>query len=114
VPFQTDELFAKIDFYDAKSRVVHEIKKSDKAENAHLWQLKFYLFVLKLLGVEAEGILEYPKQRKTTRHSLSSEDIEQLALDFEKIKEIVKSPDCPHLVRIPFCRSCSYHDFCWI
>ena len=45
VPFEDDELFAKIDFYDSKKKIVHEIKKSDKAETAHIWQLKFYLFV---------------------------------------------------------------------
>ena len=31
----------KIDFYDARNRVVHEIKKSDKIESAHEWQLKY-------------------------------------------------------------------------
>lgn len=37
----------KVDYYDAKSKVIHEIKKSDKVEKAHEWQLKYYLYVLK-------------------------------------------------------------------
>jgi len=31
----------KIDFYDARNKVIHEIKKSDKIEEAHEWQLKY-------------------------------------------------------------------------
>ena len=30
----------KVDFYDARSKVIHEIKKTDKIEQAHEWQLK--------------------------------------------------------------------------
>ena len=30
----------KVDYYDAKRKVIHEIKKSDKVERAHEWQLK--------------------------------------------------------------------------
>lgn len=29
---------AKIDFYDAKNKIIHEIKKSPKLHEAHLWQ----------------------------------------------------------------------------
>lgn len=28
----------KVDYYDAKSKVIHEIKKSNKVEKAHEWQ----------------------------------------------------------------------------
>ncbi|MCL5459918.1 CRISPR-associated protein Cas4, partial [Loigolactobacillus coryniformis] len=31
----------KIDFYDAKSKVIHEVKKSDKVEHAHLAQVNY-------------------------------------------------------------------------
>ena len=34
----------KVDYYDAKRKVINEIKKSNKAEQAHEWQLKFYIF----------------------------------------------------------------------
>ena len=36
----------KIDYYDPRNKVVHEIKKSDKHEEAHEWQVKYYLYVL--------------------------------------------------------------------
>lgn len=34
----------KVDYYDAKRKVIHEIKKSDKVERAHEWQLKNSVF----------------------------------------------------------------------
>lgn len=37
---------AKIDFYDAKNKVVHEVKKSNRVEHAHEWQVKYYLYLL--------------------------------------------------------------------
>src|ERR671919_165529 len=49
---------SKIDFYDAKNKVIHEIKKSDKAEEAHEWQVKYYIHLLQQNGVESvTGIL---------------------------------------------------------
>ena len=41
----------KVDFYDAKRKVIHEIKKSDKVEQAHEWQLKYYLYVFERNGM---------------------------------------------------------------
>src|SRR5689334_7854769 len=63
---------AKIDFYDAKNGVVHETKRSDKMEQAHVAQVKYYLYLLEQHGVAANyGILEYPKQRNTKRVDLT-------------------------------------------
>ena len=42
----------KIDSYDARNKVVHEIKKSDKMEAAHEAQVKYYLYKLKQHGIE--------------------------------------------------------------
>jgi len=65
----------KIDFYDAKNKVIHEIKKSSKLHEAHIWQLKYYIYVFQKNGIEGvSGILEYPKERKTEEIYLSSID----------------------------------------
>src|SRR5215212_5619368 len=66
---------SKIDFYDAKNKVIHEIKKSDKIEDAHEWQVKYYIWLLQQNGVEGvTGILEYPKLRQTTTVTLATSD----------------------------------------
>jgi len=51
----------KIDFFDARNKVIHEIKRSNKIERAHEWQVKYYIYVLEQTGIEGvSGILEYP------------------------------------------------------
>ena len=41
----------KVDFYDSKRKVIHEIKKSNKVEAAHEWQLKYYIYVFERNGI---------------------------------------------------------------
>lgn len=104
----------KIDYYDPKNRVVHEVKKSNKAEQAHTWQIKYYLYVLHKRGIEGvTGILEYPALRKTEKVELVTKDIEYLETVRREITEIVQSTTCPPLIQKKICKSCSYHDFCW-
>ncbi|MBP8993607.1 MAG: CRISPR-associated protein Cas4, partial [Bacteroidales bacterium] len=51
----------KIDYYDARNKVIHEMKRSDKVEEAHIWQVKYYIYVLERNGMkDVSGLLEYP------------------------------------------------------
>lgn len=104
----------KLDFYDAKNKVVHEIKKSDKHEDAHVWQVKYYLFVLEQNGVlGATGILEYPRLHKTEEVFLTSADRENIAEMITKIETIIRQDNCPERLPKSRCKNCSYFDFCW-
>lgn len=104
----------KIDFYDAKNKVVHEVKKSDSHEEAHEWQVKYYIYVLERNGMEGvTGILEYPKMRETRQVLLSDIDRVHIA-GFEKdIEQLIASENCPKKLDQKKCRHCSYFDFCW-
>ena len=105
----------KIDYYDAKNKVIHEIKKSDKVEEAHEWQVKYYILVLERNGITGvTGILEYPELRKTDKIVLSNIDRERLTEIEQKIREIVGAPQCPPCIGSKICRRCSYEDFCYI
>ena len=74
----------KIDYYDTKNKIIHEIKKSNKIEKAHEWQLKYYIYVFERNGIEqVSGILEYPTLRRR-QHVVLSE------VDREEIREIEK------------------------
>ncbi len=104
----------KVDYYDAKRKVIHEIKKSDKVEQAHEWQLKYYIYVFERNGIEGvTGLLEYPKLRKTSEVLLSDIDRETIAEIETKIKEIIESDICPPMEKKGICRSCSYYEFCY-
>lgn len=104
----------KIDFFDAKNKIVHEVKKSDKRELAHLWQLKYYLYVLQKNDIAgASGILEYPKLRQREEVFLSTVDIEEIELMKTKIAGIIQTEMAPARLAVSQCRNCSYFDFCW-
>lgn len=109
------ELFGKIDFYDAKAKVIHEIKRSDKIEDAHEWQVKFYIYLLELNGIEGvTAILEYPKLRITKEVSLSFVNKEYLKVMFVKIAELMESETCPPRINSKICKSCSYYELCYV
>jgi CRISPR-associated exonuclease Cas4 len=104
----------KIDFYDAKDKVVHEIKKSDKAEDAHVAQVKYYLYVLERNGISGvKGILEYPKLRKRDHIQLTEQDRQEIETWIANIEQILNQDTCPPLLNKPICKSCSYYDFCY-
>ena len=104
----------KIDFYDTKNKVVHEIKKSDKMEAAHEAQVKYYLYKLRLHGIlDASGILEYPTLRHTSQVILSDSDITDIERWEQEIATIIGSEDMPRVINKPRCKKCSYYEFCY-
>ncbi|MCG8475370.1 MAG: CRISPR-associated protein Cas4 [Cytophagales bacterium] len=105
---------AKIDHYDAKNRVVHEIKKSNKKEKAHIAQVKYYLYLLEQMGIEnPTAVLEYPLLRETEPVQLESGDRKQIEKWLKEIETLLLRKSCPEKLPKSKCRSCSYFDFCW-
>lgn len=108
-------LYGKIDFYDTRQKIVHETKRSDKIEIAHEWQVKFYLWLLRLNEIEgATAVLEYPKLRQTTAIELTSTDIHYLEKIVTEISGLHRSENCPPVIRSKICKSCSYYDLCYV
>lgn len=105
----------KIDYYDARNKVIHEIKRSDKVESAHEWQVKYYIYVLEQNGIDGvTGILEYPELRQTTKVNLADADRQKIKEIEEKIEQLISSDDCPPVINAKICKSCSYYDFCYV
>lgn len=105
----------KVDYYDAKNKVIHEIKKSNKADKAHEWQLKYYMYVFEQYGiVGVSGVLEYPLLRKTQKVLLSDVDREEIQEKTKDISNIISRETCPPRVKKGICKNCSYFDFCYI
>lgn len=105
----------KVDFYDPKEKVVHEIKKTSAYEEAHEWQLKYYLFVLQQHGFgEVSGILEYPAHRQTQKVTLAMEDHAQLASMVQQVQILAEQEFCPPITKTKGCKNCAYHDFCFV
>jgi len=104
-----------LDNYDAKTRTIHEVKKSDKMEDTHIWQVKLYISVLKEKGIEGvKGKIDYPKLRQTVDVELTEKDIVQLGEIKESINNILKMDKPPDVINKSFCKKCSYYDLCYI
>jgi CRISPR-associated exonuclease Cas4 len=105
----------KIDYYDPVKRVVHEIKKTDKIEDAHELQVKYYILALEKAGIkDVSGILEYPELRRKTPVSLNDGDRDKLA-DIEiNIENICTGSICPPKIKSKICKNCSYFEFCYV
>lgn len=113
--YESIHLYGKIDFYDAKRKIIHETKRGNKVEEAHTWQVKFYLWLLKLNGIDGTaGIIEYPLLRQTDAVALSVSDELHLQKLVNQINVLQESQTCPPVINSKICRSCSYYDLCYI
>ena len=89
---------------------VHEVKKTLASEEADIWQVKYYIHVLKKHGLRARGVIHYIKERKT----VTVEDDSGVEEILEKVKEIIEEESPPKPIWSKFCKKCSYKDLCWI
>lgn len=112
----------EIDFYGMKldilknesgQIVIGEIKKSSKYLESAEMQLLYYLHELEQMGINAEGILLIPEEKKRYPIILDKEGKRKLNEIFEGILEVVTSELPPRPVRITFCKNCAYNELCW-
>lgn len=112
--FKGISLSGKIDFFETKNKIVHETKRSNKVEDAHIWQVKFYLWLLKLNDIDAEkGIIEYPKMRERETVFLEEKDVLYLEKTVREIKSLLEGDACPPVINAKICKSCSYYELCY-
>lgn len=106
----------KIDFLKVGDEIiVNEVKKSRKLEEAHIWQVKFYIYRLWAMGLNCKrGIIRYPKLMKKLEVELQEEDIKKIEGSFSEIKEIINREEPPAPINKPYCKKCAYYEFCFI
>lgn len=93
--------------------VVAEVKKSSRALEAARMQLAFYLYELQEMGIEAEGELLFPEERRRERLILDenlSRQVENLKI---RILALICRDQAPPPEKIRFCGKCAYAEFCW-
>ena len=104
----------KIDFFDKNHGVIHEVKKSKKMEEAHFWQLKFYIYHIKKLGLAVSGKIDYPLIRRTQTVELTTDDEAQLERMLDDIVTINEQELPPPVIKAKICKSCSYYELCYV
>ncbi len=105
----------KIDFLRIGDEViVHEVKKSRKLEEAHIWQVKFYIYSLRKLGINcSSGVIHYPKLLRKFEVKFSNWDTERVEALIRKGREILQG-EIPKVINAPYCRKCAYYSFCYV
>ena len=103
----------KLDFIENKNEI-HEIKRSKKMENAHLFQLLYYLYYMKTnFDLILQGVLNYPLLRKKIQIELTLDKEKELQDILLDIKRIIEKDVPPEPIWKNYCKSCAYGDLCW-
>ncbi|HWQ33380.1 MAG TPA: CRISPR-associated protein Cas4 [Blastocatellia bacterium] len=94
--------------------VIHEVKLTEAMEEAHEMQLAYYLYYLRLKGVEnLRGQIDYPKLRETKDVELTPELEAKLTAALSEMRRIVSAGRPPGIQWMKICRACSYAELCW-
>ncbi|MFZ6032111.1 MULTISPECIES: CRISPR-associated protein Cas4 [Melioribacter] len=110
-----DEDDIALDFYDSKTKTIHEVKKSDKMEETHVWQVKFYIYVLEKMGIDnVRGEINYPKLKQKAEVTLTESDRKKLKEIREEVKKIAELNVPPEVINKPFCKQCAYYELCYV
>lgn len=111
-----DNLIA-VDFIRVNNDVyeIHEIKKTDKMEEAHIYQLLYYMYYLKTNKDfnNIIGVLNYPTIRKTKEIELTEENEKEIKIITKEIEEIINNK-IPEVKKKKPCYKCAYYEFCFI
>ena len=98
-----------------KELVIHEVKRSKKMQDAHLYQLLYYMYWLKenyLVNI-SRGVLHYPLLNQNVDVNLTEDRIKQVQEAMLGIAQVNFLSKPPEATWKGYCRSCAYRDLCW-
>lgn len=105
----------KFDFIQSEGNrvIVCEVKKSSRAEASARLQLAHYLYELEKMGIEANGVLMFPKEKKRVSIELTMETKNELDGIYKEIKTLTELGNPPPAKSGKYCPKCSYAEYCW-
>lgn len=96
-------------------KVLHEVKKSKSIEEASVWQVKYYIYILRQLGIHIEkGVLDYPKLRQRKDIFFEEGDYESIRNTLNDIEFITTQDNIPPVINSKICKACAYYEFCYV
>lgn len=93
--------------------IIHEVKKSDRMSDAHTFQLLYYIYRLKQIGVNMPGMLDYPKLKKKVHVTMTAEKEKLVSEMLQDASDIISQKKPPPAEYKPICPKCAYEEFCW-
>ena len=104
-----------VDFIKLTDNVeIHEVKKTQKMEKSHEFQLLYYMHYLKNEKDidNIKGFLDYPKNRKKVEIFLTKEKESELLNVIDEINNVNEN-EMPKPKKSRICRKCAYFEFCF-
>ncbi len=92
---------------------IREVKYSSKMKEADIMQIMYYLYYMKQKGIEKQGIINYPKERRKEILELTPEYEQKVKQALKEIEEITSHAVPPPAKKQKICKSCAYFEFCW-
>ncbi|HHW57318.1 CRISPR-associated protein Cas4 [Thermoanaerobacter uzonensis] len=103
----------KIDFVKNQLEI-HETKKSKAIEEATKYQVLYYIYYLKMKGVDkVTGVIHYMDNHSKEEITLSGQDENKIKELIEEINKIKLMDKPPAKVKSKICTKCSYYELCF-
>jgi CRISPR-associated exonuclease Cas4 len=94
--------------------VVHEVKLSKALEEAHILQVKYYLYYMKNKGVKiSHGVIHYPRARTVIKVELTEKDEKSIGRVLGEMEDLLSSERAPEVINKSYCKKCAYFEFCY-
>ncbi len=103
-----------IDAVKSSKNTIYEIKKSSKYLKGAKYQLLYYLYYLKEVGLNMRGIVSVPKEKINFEVKLNEDSEKEIKAIINAIPHIINLSNPPAPVKKPYCKGCSYYEFCWV
>lgn len=103
----------KVDVLSSKEGAIYEVKTSSKFVDATKLQLGYYLYRLEQLGINIDGVIVVPRERRRINVKLDEQLRNRVIEAIKDIKDLCIKPVPPPPVKVLFCRRCAYRDLCW-
>ena len=103
-----------VDWLDVQDGVLHETKRGKSVEEAHRWQVKYYLWIARQKGINvSKGMINYPRLKRMEEVVLTGADVKRLEKITAEIHAIIHRETPPNRINKKFCRKCAYYELCW-
>lgn len=111
------DIEAMLDMVSKKGDVfyVAEIKKSSKTLESGIFQLKYYLYLLKnKKGINVKGVIKIPKEKINKEIVLTDEDERNIESILSEMTDVIFRENAPSKIQdIKRCKVCAHFEFCY-
>lgn len=90
-----------------------ELKKSNADAEAAKWQLLYYLYKLKEVGIIKKGKLKFKDNKGDIEVELTEGNEKELLQIISEIEELLEKGDLPAVINNRKCKKCAFYQFCY-